>query len=159
MTTEFCRENTLRLQTEAESLYPDAAFALLPEEDVRFSYFVELDNCTESVHSLKRFDTLQRKIQFYERYQDSTPERFRVLFITAGGPERLEHILDCARAQARNARRSLVYAVMLRDFLNTDDPLRSSCFRKHVGQAVSLVVPVRHGRRQFRLTAEPALVA
>src|SRR5437660_4059743 len=44
----FRRENTLRLKIGDESLYPDAAFEIGPEADTRFTFYIELDNRTET---------------------------------------------------------------------------------------------------------------
>ena len=49
-----------------------------------FAFFLELDNSTESIRSQVSLDSWQRKIRFYERYQDAKTERFRVLAITTG---------------------------------------------------------------------------
>ncbi|MBI1832253.1 MAG: replication-relaxation family protein [Planctomycetes bacterium] len=138
---EFHRENTIRLTVSDESLYPDGAFTLLPSPQTRFSYFIELDNRTEPVRSGGIPDSWQRKVQFYERYQDKQSERFRVLVITAGGPERLGNMLRCAADVATNPRRSLVYGVTLRDFLAAEDVITAPCFRTPFDLPISLIGP------------------
>src|ERR1051326_3813419 len=85
----FHRENTCRLAVGDAHLYPDNAIVLQPPASERtFTYFVELDNCTESIRSTGTMDSWQRKVQFYERYQDQHEERFRVLTFTTGGTQR-----------------------------------------------------------------------
>ncbi len=88
----FWRENALRLSIASECLYPDAAFQV-PGPDGRFAFFVELDNRTETVCIGASLDSWGRKVRFYEKYQDAQADRFRVLLITTGGPERLSHML------------------------------------------------------------------
>jgi len=155
---DFRRENALRLNVGEESLYPDAAFTL-PAPTGRFRFYLELDNRTETVRVGNSLDSWGRKVQFYEKYQDAQADRFRVLAITTGGPERLRHMLDCAEELARNPRRSLIYGITCVDFLRANDPLVSPCFYNHLGQSVALLpsVPAIHGAIQ--LTPEPMMVA
>ena len=101
--------------------------------------YAEIDNGTESVHSLESLDTWQRKIGFYERFQDAEPERFRVLAVTTGGRKRVESILQCARDQASNSRRSLVLGVTLTEFQAETEPLTAACFLDHHCRNVSLL--------------------
>src|SRR5205085_3552699 len=89
----FHRENTLTLQLGEQRLLPDCAFELTGPDGGPFRFFVEIDAGTESIRSQASLDTWQRKIAFYERYQDSRVERFRVLAVTTGGPQRLSNIL------------------------------------------------------------------
>ena len=137
--TEFHRENALRLTCEGESLYPDATFELSPRDGVRFRFFVELDNASETVAGLADLDSLGRKLAFYERYQDTLTERFRVLVITTAGPRRVENILQAAKTAARNPQRSLAYAATLRDFLAASEPLSAACFHNHRTEAVAML--------------------
>lgn len=148
----YARENAVRLRAGEENLYPDGAFAITPKPDARFRFFVEIDNRTETLCSTSALDTWGRKVQFYERYQDAEPERFRVLAITTGGPARLGNMLQCAAALSRNPRRSLVYGIALRDFLNVEDPLGSPSFRNPQGQLVALLPPLPPAPNPIGLT-------
>ena len=103
------QSETIRLHLAEESLFPDGAFRLVGADRQAFAYFLELDNSTESIRSQTSLDCWQRKVRFYERYQDAKPERFRVLAITTGGELRLRNVLGCAASLARNPQRSLVY--------------------------------------------------
>ncbi len=140
---DFHRENTLRLTVGDEHLYPDTALALQPpaqqEGEETLTYFIELDNCTESVRTSGMLDSWQRKVQFYERYQDTQKERFRVLAFTTGGTQRLRNMLQCAGEQARNPDRSLVYGIGVRDFLSAAQALTAPSFLDHRERSVSLL--------------------
>lgn len=137
---DFHAENALRLTVGSESLYPDSALDLVQADTRPFHFYVELDNSTEAIGGLGNVDTWQRKAAFYERFQDSQANRFRVLVFTTGRPERLHHILACAASAARNLRRSLIYGIGLSEYLAESDPLRSPCFRDHRGRPVALVL-------------------
>lgn len=156
--TRFQRENAQRLSVGDESLYPDGTFDLLPSPGTCFSYFLELDNRTESIHSASTLDTWQRKVQFYEAYQDAQDDRFRLLAITTGGPERLQHMLECAAERAHNPRRSLVYGATLAEFLRADDPLWNPIFRNHLGRSVALLTATASAGPGLPLTRQPAMV-
>ena len=84
-------------------------------------------------------DSWQRKVRFYERYQDAKPERFRVLAVTTGGEPRLRNLLGCAASLVRNPQRSLVYGITLKAFLAQPDAVTAPCFRNHREQPVALV--------------------
>lgn len=154
----FRRENTVRLSAGAESLYPDAAFEIVLGGDSRFTFFVEVDNRTETVWPGSALDSWGRKVQIYEKYQDAQVERFRVLAITTGGALRLQNMLRCAAEMARNPRRSLVYGIGLRDLLQVDDPFNAACFQNHQERAVSLVPTPPPATKALPLTAQPAMV-
>ena len=141
----FHRENALCLRVGDETLYPDGAFELSAPGSGPFRFFVEMDNNSEKIRGTFSLDTWQRKIAIYERHQNACPERFRVLAVTTAGNERVANILDCARALARNPRRSLVYGITLTAFLPESEPLQIPCFRDHVGRDVSLLPPLPIG--------------
>lgn len=132
-------ENSLRLAVGEESLYPDAALQLLAADGGRYNFCIELDAGTERITSAKSRDSIQRKIDFYERYQDSVESRIRVLFVTTRSEVRVEHVLRVAAHLARNPQRRLVYATSLGRFLTTEEPLSAECFHDHQGQPVSLL--------------------
>lgn len=155
----FHRENTLRLTVGDESLYPDAAFEIQYDTESRFTFFIEVDNRTETVWPGSTPDSWGRKVQFYERYQDTHEERFRVLAITTGGPARLANMLRCAGELARNPRRSLVYGVELHDLLEVEGPLTDACFRNHVGHSVALLPHAKEISQSIPLTAPVSMVS
>lgn len=153
----FGRENTVRLSVGDESLYPDSAFEIHLDPELQFKFFVEVDNRTETVWPGSTPDSWGRKVQFYERYQDCHPDRFRVLAITTGGPIRLQNMLQCAAEIAREPRRSLVYGISLRELMQTDEPYSDAVFLNHRGKRVCLLPP-RPPPQNDPLTTPPAMV-
>jgi hypothetical protein len=154
----FRRENTLRLSAGDESLYPDAAFDIQLDKVSRFTFFIEVDNRTETVWPGSTIDSWGRKVQFYERYQDGRQERFRVLAITTGGQARLSNMLRCAGELARNPRRSLVYGIALSDLLGAEGSLTDACFRNHLGRSVALLPHSKAVLQPTPLTAPFSMV-
>lgn len=135
----FCRQNSVRLESGADCVYPDAAFQLVHPAGERYSYFIELDNFTERIHSQRVVESWEQKIRAYEGAQDRTAVRFRVLVVTTRDSERLGRILDTARVLARNPDRSLVYGCHLPRILADDDPIGSALFRTHRGDSVPMM--------------------
>ena len=141
---EFHREGSLRLQLGTDALYPDCTFRLISPHGLTFDFFTELDNATEPIRSSGSLTGWQRKVAFYERYQDARAERFRVLAVTTGGEGRLRNLLACAAEFAHNPQRSLIYGISLNAFLTEPQAATTTCFRNHRGEAVALV----HDRSQ-----------
>ncbi len=135
----FHRENSLRLMLENESLYPDCAFTLRIPNRPGFTFFIELDNSTEALASPRAHDSWLKKLRFYERLQDGRAERFRVLGIVTKSPQRLDHLLALAAAEARNPQRNLFYGIDLRDYLTHPTPLFSAIFQDHRRQPASML--------------------
>jgi hypothetical protein len=140
---EFYRENTLCLNADGRSLYPDAAFTVLAPERPPLRFFVELDNGTEPITSPRERDSWHRKLNFYEALQDNCDDRFRVLGVVTKTKERLDHIVAAAADMSRDLRRPLFYGICLDDYLAEDEPLEQPCFRDHQDRVVALVPPVR----------------
>jgi len=155
--TDFHRENTLRLDVDGKSLFPDCAFTLLAPGRGPLKFFVELDNGTEPMTSPRERDSWERKIRLYEALQDRSGERFRVLGIVTRSAERLRHMLATAAAAARNPQRSLVYGSTLSAYLTQTDPLAARCFLDHRGNAVALVPAPRWSPRPAAPAARAAL--
>lgn len=135
----FCRENSVRLAAGDDSVFPDCAFQLLPGDGREFSFFVELDNSTERIHTEKDVESWQRKLRVYDRFQRRCGRRFRVLIVTTRSQLRLDHLLAAAAEVLQNDSRSLFYGIHLDDFLRLTDGLRSACFRDHNGRGQALV--------------------
>ena len=136
--TDFARENTLRLTIGDESLFPDCSFCMcVPDQAFRF--FVELDNGTERIRSKKDADSLERKIRLYERYQDQSRDRFRVLVVSTRSHERNRSILEAARVLASNPQRSLVYVAHLDDYLAAPCAATALCFEDHQGRSKAMI--------------------
>lgn len=133
------RENTLRLEVDGRSLYPDRTFTVIAPDRPSLHFFVELDNGTEPIASPRERDSWLKKLAFYEAFQDVCGYRFRVLGINTKTKARLDHILMTAAAVSRDPQRPLFYGVGLADYLSLEQPLEAACFRNHKGQAVALV--------------------
>ena len=136
---DFYAENTLCLRLDKECLYPDSAFRLRTADGQDFSFFVELDNGTQPIHPPKDVESWQRKLRFYQRFQDEARERFRVLLVSTRSSQRLEHLLSTAAALAKVPERSLCYGVTLAAYLTARNPLVEACFRNHRGEPVALL--------------------
>ena len=157
---DFTRENSLRLSVGEASVYPDCAFQLETPSRDTFNFVVELDCGSERIRSTKEVDSLERKIRLYDQFQDTCPNRFRVLFVTTRSVERLDHILAAAGTLVRNPRRSLVYGATLAELLAHSDPILAPCFRDHRKQALALIPPLlrRKGTEPFRTGSLDQLV-
>lgn len=148
----YNRENTVQLTVGTESFFPDGSFQLVTLRGHMFSFFVELDNATERVRSEKAVDSWERKLRLYEKYQDQCPKRFRLLVVTTGTAERLQHILSLAARLARNPTRSLTYGITLPVYLGQHAALTMPCFTDHRLQPVALI---SGPREQPVFTASP----
>ncbi|MGC3971612.1 MAG: replication-relaxation family protein [Pirellulales bacterium] len=137
--TDFYRENTLRLTVGSECLYPDCSFQLVMRDGRTFNYFVEVDNFSERIRSMKDADSWQRKIRLYEDLQSGSPSRFRVLVVPTRSSVRLHGILALAATLASNPQRSLFLGVPLPDYLSESDALTAPIFLDHHRRAVSLL--------------------
>lgn len=137
----FCRENSVCLSVGSDSLYPDSAFQLITPDGRAFSILLELDNVTERVRSQRSLDSWERKLRLYEAYQNHCPKRFRVVVVTTGTMQRVQHILALAGQLAQNPERSLVYGITLDHFLETQASLTTRCFLDHRLKTVALVGP------------------
>lgn len=144
--TDIVAENTLRLDLPGQFLFPDGALQLVSSDGQRFNFCLELDCGTETLRSTKDRESIERKIRFYDRYQDSAAERFRVLFVVTRSGERMRRILETANAVVRNPRRSLCYGVLLPELLACVDAVTHPCFLDHRAEPVPLVptLPRRH---------------
>jgi len=110
----FAAENTLRLATGDDVRYPDGSFTLLAGDGSPFHFFTEIDMGTERVRSSKAVESLEGKLRFYDRYQDTVDSRYRVLFIVASNSQaRLDHIMQTAARVMRNPRQTLFYGSTL----------------------------------------------
>jgi hypothetical protein len=133
------RENTLKIQAGDDVLYPDAAYQIITPNGQSFNFFVELDRSTERIRSTKDADSWERKLRAYDRWQQQSKSRARVLIVMVNDGERLAHVLDIAARIAANPERSLFYGVALAAYSAESKPLTSRCFRDHRGRSISLI--------------------
>jgi hypothetical protein len=136
---DFTRENTLKLSIADDELYPDCSFILTLPGRPPFQFYVELDNSTEALGSPRAHDSWLRKIRFYERLQNSSPTRFRVLGIMTKSRQRRANIAALAATVATNPQRSLFLGAYLPEFLENLRPLTSPVFADHRGLHVSML--------------------
>lgn len=121
---QFARENSFSLTTGSFTLYPDAAFQMLTPDGRDYNFVVELDNGTERVRSKQDVESIERKLRGYDahqsRYGVHDRGRYLVLFVTTRTQERVDHILNTARAVMSNAQRTVFLATDLTTFLQCD---------------------------------------
>jgi len=154
---DYRRENSVVLSLGTETLKPDGSMQLETPEGRFFNFFLELDNGTEPVRSTRDRQSIERKIRFYERLQDtvlgkwrggprdSAPPRYRVLFFTRS-IQRQKHLLWTAGQLARNRDRRLCLGVSLGEYLAQPNPLRSPIAADHHGHWQAIVVEAHEAR-------------
>ncbi len=140
----LARENTVAIETESMTLYPDAVFRLRLSSGRSFNFVVELDNGTERVRSKKDAESIERKIRGYDAHQSMfdvfSPNRYVVLFVTTRSNQRLTHMLTTARMLMQNPQRRVFLGACLDQFLADRRPITKSLFRDVRGRACPLVV-------------------
>ncbi len=140
---EVERENALRLKVGDDTILPDRAFTIVTPDGKRFRYFVEVDASTERIRSLGDADSWERKITLYNKLQDGSKERFRVLVVTTRASTRLQGILAASAALSPNPRRSLFCGINLHSYVENSESLIRPCFRDHHMRSVALVPTTR----------------
>jgi hypothetical protein len=137
--TNVYRENTFKLQTGAGTVYPDDSFQIRASHDTAYNFFLEIDCSTERIRSTKDAESWERKLRTYDRWQNQSTERARVLIVAVRDSDRIAHILETAAQITENPRRSLFYGVSLSAYLAAAEPLTAACFRDHRGNQVALI--------------------
>jgi hypothetical protein len=148
----FHRENELKLTLGAQAIAPDSALRLRTSDGAVFNYFVEVDSSTEPVFSHRECESWERKLSFYDRYQDAQAERFRVVVLTTRSPRRHLAILSAAATLIRNPHRRLFYAAPLATYLAAPGGVLAPCFTDHAGEKHSLIPPQRQAASPRRKT-------
>lgn len=137
--SHFFRENALRLEVADESLYPDCSFSIVTPAQAVFRYFMEIDMGTERLRSDRCDDSLQKKLRFYDRFQNQVDYRFRVAIIVASNSApRVRHILSTAADVSSNPNRTLFYATTLVGYIASHSAT-SPAFRDEHDRAQSLL--------------------
>ena len=148
----FARENSVRIQSDGYTLYPDAAFQLAAPGGRAFNFVVELDNGTERVRSQQDIESISRKIKGYDAHQASfdafDPRRYVVLFVTTRSQVRLTHILKTARDLMKNPQRLVFLGIDLDSFLSAENPVTEHCFCDHRGKHFPLIPAHDHRKTQ-----------
>lgn len=154
----FARENSVRIEGEGFTVYPDAAFQLAAPGGRAFNFVVELDNGTERVRSKQDVESISRKIRGYDTHQSEfdafDSRRYVVLFVTTRSQLRLTHILRTARDLMRNPQRLVFLGIDLESFLKSANPITTSCFCDHRGKRFPLVPPDERTKPQPTFVTE-----
>jgi hypothetical protein len=147
---DYRRENSVVLTLGTDTLKPDGSMQLRTSDGREFNFFLELDNGTEPIVSPQERESIERKVRFYERLQDSVlaawrrgdrkrpPPRYRVLFFMRS-MQRNKHVLRTARQVATNPERRLCLGVLVADYLSEGNPLRSPMAVDHHGRWQGIV--------------------
>jgi len=130
----FARENTVKLEADGFTVYPDCAFQLVGKDGRGFNYVLELDNGTERMRSKQDVESIERKIRGYDAHQvqfaAGHPDRYLVLFVTTRSKLRLPKIMRLADGLMQNRRRTVFvgcdFATLLRS-----DPFSDAIFEDH----------------------------
>jgi hypothetical protein len=141
----FSRENSVKLQADPFTLYPDSAFVVRRSDGRTFSFVVELDNGTERVRSKQDVESIERKLRGYDAHQSKydkfDPERYLVLFITTRSENRLQYIMDVAADIMKQPNRRVFVGVELNRLLSVD-PFQVPIFVDHRGLKRQMVSTV-----------------
>jgi len=139
----FARENSLKLEANGFTMYPDCGFQLLTPTGRTYNFVVELDNGTERIRTRQDTESIERKIRGYDAHQSqfaaSDPNRYLVLFITTRSDQRLQHILALADQLMKNRERT-VFVGALQDSLEEGDPFTRPVLMDH-RQTQRLLIP------------------
>ena len=142
---QFARENSIRLQAEPFTLYPDSAFVIRRSDGRCYSFVIEFDNGTERVRSKQDVESIERKIRGYDAHQSRfgahDPDRYLVLFITTRSEQRLNYILDVASEVMKQPQRRVFVGCELGNFLGVD-PFQVPIFEDHRGLRRTIVPSV-----------------
>ncbi len=132
----FARENSVKLQADAFTLFPDAAFVVRRSDGKTFPFVVELDNGTERIRSKQDVESIERKLRGYDAHQAKfdkfDPDRYLVLFVTTRSRDRLQHILSMAAGVVSQPQRTVFVGTELKEFLSVD-PFVQSALQDHRG--------------------------
>lgn len=159
---ELARENSVRIDVQGMTLFPDACFQLAtPERSVNF--IVELDNGTERVRTERDVESIQRKVRGYDLHASQHPvghpSRYFVLFVTTRSQTRVHNIASVTHDTMQNSQRSLFLTTNLDEFLSTSDLLDDRVFVGNSGRRRSLVRDIVSAPKKTAsfVTASPVL--
>jgi len=125
---------------EGEQIVPDVTLTLRCGEGKQYLFFLELDTASERVSTLQRLpSSIQKKLEFYERYRRLSREAFRVLFITTSSKQRALNILRFGAGLTNNYSAQSIYASFLPDLLSSNDSVTDHAFINHRLEATQLI--------------------
>lgn len=157
----FSRENSVKLQADPFTLYPDSAFVIRRDDGRTFSFVVELDNGTERVRSKQDVESIERKLRGYDAHQSKydkfDPDRYLVLFITTRSENRLQYILDLAAEVMSQPQRRVFVGVELSRLLSAD-PFQVPVFTDHRGLKRQMIPASEPDADTSKTTERPNLL-
>ena len=149
----FARENSVRLEANGFTLYPDCAFQLVNEHGREFNFVIELDNGTERIRTAKDVESIERKIRGYDahqqRFTSGDRSRYLVVFVTTRSAERLRHILDLAGMVMQNPDRMFFLGCSFQD-LKESDPFTKAIFNDQRGLRRYLIPRVNPKKQELK---------
>ena len=144
---ELSIEKSLALHA-GEWITPDASLTLLTQEGRSYRFFCEIDTASERVATKQRLpSSIQKKLEFYERYRLSNPDPFRVLFVCTSSKQRALNILHFGAGLTNNHSAQSIYAAFLPDVLASNDCLTQGVFFNHRLEPTKLVSTRNHQRQ------------
>lgn len=133
---DFARENSVRLEANGFTLFPDCAFQLVNPDGRQYNFVVELDNGTERIRSSKDIESIERKIRGYDSHQSqfnaNDSQRYIVVFIATQSTTRAERILALASEVMTNPQRTVFIGCSLTELVNCD-PVVDEIFQDNRG--------------------------
>ena len=123
-----------------EQIIPDATVEFRCSEGRQYRFFLELDTASERVATMQRLpSSIQKKLEFYERYRRSNNGSFRVLFVTTSSKQRAINILRFGAGLINNHSAQSVYASFLPELLASSDSVTERNFLNHRLEPIQLV--------------------
>jgi hypothetical protein len=135
---ELSVEKSLALHA-GEWITPDASLTLQTEEGRQRRFHLEVDTSSERVATKQRLpSSIQKKLEFYERYRLTNPDPFRVLFVCTSSKQRALNILHFGKGLTNNRSAQSIYAAYLPELLASENCLHEKVFFNHLLEPVSL---------------------
>jgi len=125
---------------DGTQITPDASLVLRCSEGKRYSFHLELDTASERVATMQRLpSSIQKKLEFYERYRRSNNESFRVLFVTTSSKQRALNILRFGAKLTNNFSAQSTYGSYFPELLTSMDSVTEPQFLNHRLEPTQLV--------------------
>jgi len=138
----FAAENSLRLEANGFTMYPDCAFQLVAPNGRGYNFAVELDNGTERIQTRKDVESIERKLRGYDAHQQqyaaNDAGRYLVLFVTTRTKNRTNHIMQLADGVMQNRQRTVFVGSEMGKLLSSD-PVSDPVLQDHRGLKRSLL--------------------
>ena len=132
-------ENGLEIG-DGEKIVPDVTLTLRCSEGKQYLFFLELDTGSERVRTLQKLpSSIQKKLEFYERYRRMNRKAFRVLFVTTSSKQRALNILRFGAGLTNNYSAQSIYASFLPDLLSSNDSVTDHAFINHRLEVTHLI--------------------